>query len=127
VYNDAVSNKQTGAGGMSGCPECNGSGWVRLVKDGSEGVQRCDCFRQARVDRLIANARIPVRYAHCELTSFYLNEKLTTKSIEFAKLAAESFVDEFPGAIPIGLLFMGPQGIGITHLCVGIIKALIRR
>jgi hypothetical protein len=64
------------------------------MQNGVEGVQRCDCFRQARIDRLIAGARIPARYVHCELSSFYLNEKLTTKSIEFAKLAAETFVEE---------------------------------
>jgi DNA replication protein DnaC len=122
-----VSKQQSGSSGISGCPECNGSGWVRLVKDGGEGVQRCDCYRQARVDRLIANARIPARYVHCELTSFELSDKLTTKSIELAKIAAETFVDEFPSTTPIGLLFMGPQGVGKTHLAVGIITALMRR
>jgi len=126
VYNGAVT-KHTDSSGMSGCPECNGSGWIRTAQNGATGVQRCDCFRQARIERLIGNARIPARYTHCELTSFYLNEKLTTKSIEFAKLAAETFVDEFPSTTPIGLLFMGPQGVGKTHLSVGIIKALMRR
>jgi DNA replication protein DnaC len=121
-----VSSKQASSG-LSGCPECNGSGWIYLVKDGAAGVQRCDCFRQARIDRLITNARIPSRYAHCELSSFEVREKLTTQSIEFAKLAAEAFVEEFPSATPIGLLFMGPQGVGKTHLSVGIIKALMRR
>jgi DNA replication protein DnaC len=122
-----VNPKQTHPTGVSGCPECNGSGWVYLSKDGVHGVQRCDCFRQARVERLIANARIPSRYAHCELQSFYINEKLTTKSIEFARLAAETFVDEFPSTTPIGLLFMGQQGVGKTHLAVSIIKGLMRR
>ena len=127
MYNAAVSQKETRPTGLSGCPECNGSGWVHLVKDGVAGVQRCNCFRQARIDRLIANARIPSRYAHCELQSFYLREKLTTKSIELAKLAAETFVEEFPSTTPIGLLLMGPQGVGKTHLAVGIVKALIKR
>ncbi len=112
---------------MSGCPECNGTGWIRISKDGIPGVVRCDCFRQARVDRLLAGARIPSRYEHCELQTFYLNEKLTTKSIEFAKMAAEKFVEEYPMSPPVGLLFMGPQGVGKTHLAVGIIKALILR
>jgi DNA replication protein DnaC len=127
VYNAQVSDKAALPTGISGCPECHGSGWVHLVKNGVEGVQRCDCFRQARVERLIANARIPARYAHCELQNFHLIDKLSTKSIEFARLAAETFVDEFPGATPIGLLFVGPQGVGKTHLAVGIIKALMRR
>jgi len=127
VYNSPVSKNQAHPTGISGCPECNGSGWVHLVQNGVAGVQRCDCFRQARVDRLIANARIPSRYAHCEFQSFYLSEKLTTQKIEMAKIAAEAFVDEFPTTPPIGLLFMGPQGVGKTHLAVGIIKALMKR
>ena len=122
-----MNKKQTHATGLSGCPECNGTGWVRLSKSGTLGVVRCDCFREARVKRLIANARIPARYAHCELQNFELNERFTTKSLEFAKLAAEKFVDEFPSATPVGLLFMGQVGVGKTHLAVGIIKALIRR
>ena len=126
MYNAPVSKKQA-VTGLSGCPECGGTGWIRAVKENAEGVRRCDCFRQTRVDRLIENARIPTRYVHCELQSFYLNEKLTTKTIEFAKLASEAFVDEYPSATPIGLLFMGPQGVGKTHLAVGIIKALMRR
>lgn len=122
-----MSKKQSDSSGISGCPECNGSGWVRVVQNGVSGVQRCDCYRQARIEKLIVNARIPARYTHCELTSFYLNEKLTTQKIEFAKIAAETFVEEFPSTTPIGLLFMGPPGVGKTHLSVGILKALIRR
>ena len=33
---------------------------------------------------------------------------------------------EFPTPTPFGLLFMGPPGVGKTHLAVGIIKRLIR-
>lgn len=123
-----MSKKQAHSTGIAGCPECGGSGWLRIAKDGALGVIRCDCFRAARVNRLIANARIPARYARCELQNFeLLKEPLTTKSIEFAKLAAEKFVDEYPPSTPVGLLFMGPQGVGKTHLAVGIIKSLIRR
>jgi DNA replication protein DnaC len=122
-----VSKKQSHPTAISGCPECNGTGWIRLSKGGTDGVTRCDCFREARVLRLIASARIPARYAHCELKNFELNDKFTTKSLEFAKIAAEKFVDEYPAGSPVGLLFMGQVGVGKTHLAVGIIQALIRR
>ena len=92
-----------------------------------KGVARCDCFRQARIQNLIAKARIPARYEHCEINNFELRESLTTQSIEAAKMVAEIFVEEYPQSTPFGLLFMGPQGIGKTHLTVGIIKSLIRR
>jgi DNA replication protein DnaC len=71
------------------------------------------------------NAKIPLRYAHCELNNFDVLPS-PDRSIEKAKLASEKFADEFPMSQPFGLLFMGPQGVGKTHLAVGIIKKLIR-
>lgn len=109
------------------CPQCNGSGWIPLIQGANHGVTRCDCFRQARIQTLIGKAGIPARYEHCEISNFELRKSLTTDSIESAKLAAEWFVDEYPHSTPFGLLFMGPQGVGKTHLSVGVLKALIRR
>lgn len=71
-------------------------------------------------------ARIPKRYQHCELDVFEIAPPHTTPSLETAKLAAGRFVDEYPMSPPFGLLFMGPPGVGKTHLAVGIIKRLIR-
>src|SRR5207249_11329831 len=70
-------------------------------------------------------ANIPSRYAHCELENFDVMPS-PDRSIEKAKLAAEKFVAEYPMSQSFGLLFMGPQGVGKTHLAVGIIKELIR-
>ena len=120
-------DKKISVTALSGCPECNGTGWIQVSKDGAAGVVRCDCYRETRVQRLIANSKIPSRYIHCELQNFELRESLTTQSIELAKIASEKFVEEYPTATPFGLLFMGPQGIGKTHLAVGIMKALMRR
>ena len=105
------------------CTKCHGSGWDRVVRDGVEGVVRCECIRGSRFERLLASANIPSRYQHCELDNFD-NWSRTT---EIAKVAAEKFVSEYPMPQPFGLLFMGPQGIGKTHLAVGIIKKLIRQ
>lgn len=105
------------------CPKCQGSGWDRVERDGVAGVVRCECFRGSRFERLLANANIPSRYEHCELDNFD-NWSRTT---EIARVAAEKFVSEYPMPQPFGLLFMGPQGIGKTHLAVGIIKKLIRQ
>jgi len=79
----------------------------------------------SRPDRLLQRANIPSRYAHCELENFDVMPS-PDRSIEKAKLAAEKFVEEYPMSQSFGLLFMGPQGVGKTHLAVGIIKELIR-
>jgi DNA replication protein DnaC len=94
-----------------------------VVRDGVAGVIRCECIRGSRFERLLASANIPSRYQHCELDNF-ANWSRTT---EIARVAAEKFVIEYPMPQPFGLLFMGPQGIGKTHLAVGIIKKLIRQ
>lgn len=108
------------------CSECRGTGWVRVSRDGIEGVVRCECLKTNRSDRLLEKARIPMRYAHCELNNFDVLRS-PDRSIEKAKLAAEKFVDEYhPTSQPFGLLFIGPQGVGKTHLAVGIIKQLMR-
>src|SRR5438876_7556001 len=108
------------------CSDCGGTGWLRISRDGAEGVVRCECVKTNRPDRLLEGARIPLRYAHCELANF---DPLPSanRSTEKAKIAAEKFVDEYPMSQPFGLLFMGPQGVGKTHLAVGIIKELMRR
>jgi DNA replication protein DnaC len=107
------------------CPICAGTGWTRVSREGVDGVVRCECLRNSRSDRLLEIAKIPQRYVHCELDNFDVLPS-PDRSIEKAKMAAEKFVDEYPMSQPFGLLFMGPQGVGKTHLAVGIVKQLMR-
>ena len=107
------------------CFNCGGTGWARVLRDGVEGVVRCECVKSSRSERLLESARIPLRYAHCELENFDVLPS-PDRSIEKAKIAAEKFVDEYPMSQPFGLLFVGAQGVGKTHLAVGIIKSLMR-
>ena len=106
------------------CSKCNGTGWLQIDRDGVSGVSRCDCAKQTRAGRLLEGAFIPERYAHCELDNFELIR--SNQTIEAAKIVAEKFVDEYTMSPPFGLLFMGPQGVGKTHLAVGILKRLIQ-
>src|SRR6266581_1035698 len=109
------------------CSRCGGTGWMRVAQKGVEGVIRCECVKGARADRLLETANIPFRYARCELENFDVMPS-PDRSIEKAKIAAEKFVDEYPmPRVSFGLLFMGPQGVGKTHLAVGVIRALMRR
>lgn len=109
------------------CSLCSGTGWQTVDKDGVSGVARCECTKHDRIERLIKSARIPDRYAHCELDTFDTSPSLTTQAIDQAKFVAEKFVEEYPMSPPFGLLFMGNPGVGKTHLAVGIIIRLIRQ
>jgi DNA replication protein DnaC len=111
---------------QDGCPICRGTGFAPVEKNGIRGVVRCECVKTSRSGRLMGDARIPIRYAHCELEGYGLTDKWRNPSLELAKSIAERFAKEYPTSTPFGLLFMGPPGVGKTHLAVGIIRKLIR-
>jgi DNA replication protein DnaC len=99
------------------CAECFGTG-TKL--DPLKGAIPCPCRRSDRSKKLLAAARIPRRYADCSFESF---KCAPGTSQDNALLAAQRLVAEFP--VDRGLLFMGPAGVGKTHLAVAIIKGLI--
>jgi len=75
---------------------------------------------------LLAQARIPKRYEHCELASFEPNYSGNNASLGRAAMMAQKFVDEYP-LEKTGLLFLGPIGVGKTHLAAGIIRELMQK
>jgi DNA replication protein DnaC len=83
-------------------------------------VRRCACMESARVERLIAESRIPKRYEHCTLDSYLPNNESQKK----AKLYVQRFLDKYP-RIDIGLLFLGTCGVGKTHLAVALLKQVL--
>jgi DNA replication protein DnaC len=105
------------------CPLCAGSGWKSVPNAPERGVTRCDCQLRARSDSLIAAARIPKRYEHCELANFDFEGPQL--HLAPARMAACRFVEEYP-IDKRGLMLVGNAGSGKTHLAVGIAKALIR-
>ena len=100
------------------CPICNGSGWE--PDEGSGKVRRCRCLDAARIARLLADARIPKRYEHCDLDSYLPNHESQKK----AKVYVQRFLEKYP-QIDVGLLFLGTCGVGKTHLAVALLKQVI--
>ena len=105
------------------CPVCQGSGWQLLEREGRTAVVRCSCHRDTLTDRLLEAARIPRRYAHCDLDRFvtYGNEKLETAVVQ-----ARSIADRFP-IVSKGLFLLGPPGVGKTHLAVAVLRHVVAR
>lgn len=102
------------------CKECFGTG-TKL--DPVKGAIPCPCRRPDRFKKLLAAARIPRRYSACTFEGF---KCASGSSQDRALLRAQSLVNEYP-AVDRGLLFMGPAGVGKTHLAVAIIRGLIEK
>jgi DNA replication protein DnaC len=101
------------------CPNCGGTGW-ELVE--GKGVRACHCKKTARVDLLLAQAKIPTRFKDCTFETY----DAYCPSLTRALMTTKRFVEEYPN-VDVGLLFLGSCGVGKTHLAVAALKALIEK
>lgn len=108
------------------CAVCGDTGWKYIGSDEQRRVTPCECRLELRGERLVKAARIPKRYAHCELESFEVLSGPDEAVMAKARLMAGKFVEEYPLENNQGLLFTGPVGVGKTHLAVGAAKELMR-
>lgn len=138
------------------CPICQGSGW-KVVERTTEGAQAlaanrpgsgtgepkmvwaipCDCTTGDRTDRILAKARVPERYRHCDFENYEADNEIENvsreqlgawnRSLAQAKLVVQRFAAEFPVSSDHGLLLMGPCGVGKTHLAVSALKEIVLR
>ena len=108
------------------CPRCSGTGFEIVAREGREFAQACGCRRSAPSgggDPLSA-CRIPPRYEHCTLEGFTPGNA----SLRAAHEKAISFCDTYPHLGDyegLGLLFCGDNGVGKTHLAVGVLRELV--
>ena len=105
------------------CPKCNDTGWFPEYFDGVRRVERCDCWRADVARKMVSRARIPSRYHQCDFSTFitYPNDELVR-----AVKKAREFAATFP-AVDKGLIFIGPPGIGKTHLAVSVLKEVTEK
>jgi DNA replication protein DnaC len=103
------------------CPHCHDTYWKPVTIDGIERVVRCDCWRSDVVATLLRDARIPPRFARATLENF--EHDMDTQRSAWQK--AMAFVEAFP-IVDRGLVLYGPNGVGKTHLAVGILKACVQ-
>lgn len=116
------------AGQNEVCQFCAGTGWEVIV---GAGAKPCRCRVKGRRAQLLARACIPKRYEECTLLNYNpqgdnikFDEVFQTQS--YALNDAQTLVREYP-LLEMGLLLMGPCGVGKTHLAVATIKALIEK
>jgi DNA replication protein DnaC len=75
------------------CPDCEGKGWV-VVPDGRNGTAiPCDCRKRGRLDLLLGNAGIPLRYQGCTFAKFQTGPR--GHALVQAKTLAQQYVANF--------------------------------
>ena len=81
---------------------------------------RCSCYKEQKNQIYFDQAGIPRRYTNCSFENFETHNE----SHRHAKKIAQKFVKDYP-ALNAGLLFIGPCGVGKTHLSVAILNELV--
>ncbi len=96
-------------------------------KDGRVKWQRCPVQEEYRqrviTKRLLGESNLPRRFQRRTLENFIPRSHKCRE----ARLVAQKFVEEFGSDDQQGLLIMGPNGTGKTHLAAGIMMALIQK
>jgi len=104
------------------CSLCDGTGWRLVSVEGRSVARRCDCYYEQKKNALWEQARIPRRYQNCSLQNFEVHNDSHKDALKISR----QFVKNYP-AQEVGLLFIGPCGVGKTHLAVAIIRELIEK
>ena len=98
---------------------------MEVVRARARGV--CRCRTEEQRSRWIDAARIPRRYDKCSFQNYYPAQGSKYYNIQLnAFKYAFTLAREYP-AVDRGLLFMGPVGVGKTHLSVAILRELIEK
>jgi DNA replication protein DnaC len=119
------------------CELCGGTGFAIVEKGGREYAQPCACRRPAAAGGkadFLALCRIPPRYEHCSLVEespalvpFEPGNPSLTEALKKALnyCTGYPFLEEVNEGM--GLLFTGDNGVGKTHLAVGVLRELVTK
>jgi len=104
------------------CSQCSGIGWLVESQNGIENAIPCPkCQTRLRQQERLQRAEIPPRYFDRGFDVYSIHHP----SQETALKKAIDFVESFPN-VQRGLLFLGPCGVGKTHLSVALLKAAVQ-
>ncbi len=112
------------------CRFCGGTGWIVSEEEGVSSANRCDCVSETVSRELESSAQIPENYRAASFDNFHLphDNPTASRQLQLAMLPVKSYANNFPVLKDkLGLLLIGPQGVGKTHLAVAVLRELIGR
>ena len=101
------------------CVICFGTG-VEIVP--GKVARICSECSSGSSNKLLEGSRIPLRFKDCSFHNYYPKNDSQFWAHHFGR----KLVEEYPG-VEVGLLLMGPVGVGKTHLATAILLGLIER
>ncbi len=111
------------------CSVCSGRRWI--VEEGR--ARRCECAQSIPGSNLIERAGLPPRYRDCRLETFKpeVASGSAREQLARARSICRQYIDEFLEADGLfretGLIFIGPPGVGKTHLAAAVLRELIEQ
>ena len=112
------------------CSKCGGVGWIIVERSSVSGAQRCECRKDGLVGRLEERAEIPPLYSHATLDNFNIrfpDNPIAAGQLSFAHVTVQNYVRDYPHGPRPGLLLIGEQGCGKTHLAVGVLRKVMEK
>ena len=111
------------------CPDCGGSGWKIVERDGISGAEKCECVKEGRSKRLEETAGIPPLYRNASFDSFQIpkDNDIAARDLSMLRQTVLTYAHEFPLGPKAGLLLIGDSGTGKTHLAVAALRRIIAK